>query len=338
MTTPKRVLVTGGAGYVGAVLVPELLKKGYRVRVLDLYIYGEHVFDALAGNQNLEQIKADIRDQRKVAEALRGCDMGIHLACISNDPSCDLDPKLTKSINYDAFVPLVQMCKDAKIERFIFASSSSVYGLSDSPNVTESHERVPVSEYNKYKAKCEDFLATVDYKQLPWVVIRPATICGYSPRQRLDLTVNILTNHAVNKGQITVFGGNQYRPNLHIEDVTKLYLHLLEAPLSQISGETFNAGYENHTVMDIAHIVKGVVEKAYPEKAPLPILVTKTDDIRSYRISCEKISRVLGFKPKHTIEDAARDLCTAFREGKLPESLTSSMYYNINRMKEIGLK
>ena len=338
MATPKRILVTGGAGYVGAVLVPKLLEKGYSVRVLDLYIYGEQVLAPWASNPNLEQVKADIRDQKKVAEALRTCDAVIHLACISNDPSCNLDPQLTKSINYDAFIPFVQMCKDAKIERFIFASSSSVYGLSDSPNVTEEHERVPVSEYNKYKAKCEDFLDTIDSKQLPWVVIRPATICGYSPRQRLDLTVNILTNHAVNKGQITVFGGSQYRPNLHIEDVTDLYLLLLELPFSRIAGETFNAGYQNHTVMEIAHVVKSVVEKIYPKKAPLPIVVTKTDDIRSYRVSCEKIARVLGFAPKYTIEDAARDLCGAFRDGKFQDPLTNSMYYNINRMKEIGLK
>jgi nucleoside-diphosphate-sugar epimerase len=323
---------------VGAVLVPKLLERGYRVRVLDLYIYGDHVLAPWANKPGLEQVKADIRDQRRVAEALRGSDMVIHLACISNDPSCDLDPELTRSVNYDAFIPFVQMCKNVGIERFVFASSSSVYGLSDDPNVTEEHQRVPVSEYNRYKAKCEDFLAAVDRDQLPWVVIRPATICGYSRRQRLDLTVNILTNHAVNKGQITVFGGSQYRPNLHIEDVTDLYIQLLDVPLSCIAGETFNAGYQNYTVMEMAQIVKGVVEKLRPEKAPLPIVTTKTDDVRSYRISCEKIERVLGFRPKHTIEDAVEDLCVAFSEGKVPNPLTCSLYYNVARMKETGLK
>ncbi len=338
MATPKRILVTGGAGYVGAILVPKLLEKGFNVRVLDLYIYGEHVLAPYKANPRLEQVKGDIRNAEVVRQRLRGIDVVIHLACISNDPSCDLDPALTKSINYDAFIPLVKTCKDAGVERFIFASSSSVYGLSDAPDVKEDHPRVPVSDYNRYKAKCEDLLAQEDTKRFPWVVIRPATICGYSPRLRLDLTVNILTNHAFNKGEITVFGGSQYRPNLHIQDVTDLYVRLVDEPLSRIAGKTYNAGYQNHTVREIAEMVKRVVETQYPIKAPLPIVATKSDDVRSYRISCEKIERELGFKPKHTIEDAARELCVAFSDGRVPDPLTSSRYYNITTMKGIGLK
>lgn len=338
MPESKRILVTGGAGYVGAVLVPKLLSRGHHVRVLDLYIFGENVFGDSKPNSNLEQIRGDLRDARLVRTSLEGCDTVIHLGCISNDPSCDLDPQLARSINYDAFLPLVRSCRESGVERFIFASSSSVYGVSDQPNVTEEHPRVPVSDYNRYKAMCEDALLQEDRGHLNWVVIRPATVCGYSPRLRLDLTVNILTNHALNKGVITVFGGEQYRPNIHIEDLTDLYVQLVEEPIPRISGRIFNAGYQNRTVMQIAEMVKQVVEGMYPEKGLLQIVTTKTDDIRSYRISSEKIAREIGFSSKRTIEDAVRDLSVAFAEGRVPNALTDSRYYNIRTMKEIGLK
>lgn len=338
MPTAHRILVTGGAGYVGAVLVPKLLDKGHYVRVLDLYIYGDEIFNVDKSCQRLEQVKGDIRDVEILRASLRSCNTVIHLACISNDPSCDLDPSLAKSINYDAFLPLVRLCKESGINRFIFASSSSVYGISDEPIVTEGHPRVPVTDYNRYKALCEDILLKEQSPTFATVIIRPATVCGYSPRLRLDLTVNILTNHAFNKGGITVFGGAQYRPNIHIQDVADLYVQLVEEPVERITGRTFNAGYQNRTVMEIAQIVKQVVETNYPGKRPLEILTTGTDDIRSYRISSGKIERELGFFPKRTIEDAALDLCKAFAEGKVRSPLTESRYYNIRTMKEIGLK
>jgi nucleoside-diphosphate-sugar epimerase len=327
------ILVTGGAGYVGCVLVPKLLKKGYDVRVLDLYLYGVNVLEP---HPKLEQVRGDIRNAELLRKCVQGCDTVIHLACISNDPSCELDPQLTKSVNYDAFVSLVEICKEEKIRRFIQASSSSVYGVSDSPNVTEDHERVPVSEYNRYKALCEDYL-NANGKGLSYVIIRPATVCGYSPRLRLDLTVNILTNLAFNKRQITVFGGSQYRPNLHIEDMTDLYIRLIEEPDERIAGKTFNAGYQNQTVAEIANIVKKMIEEKFPEKGPIEIITTKSDDIRSYRISTEKIAKELQFVPKYTIEDAVIGLCEAFQAGKIPDSLTDTRYYNVKTMKEIGL-
>ncbi|MFH0982341.1 MAG: NAD(P)-dependent oxidoreductase [Planctomycetota bacterium] len=338
MSDIVRVLVTGGAGYVGAVLVPELLRKGYAVRVVDLYIYGEHTLDAVKENPRLEQVKGDIRDRRVVADALEGCDAVIHLACISNDPSVELDPELSKTINYEAFGPLVSMSKEAGARRFIFASSGSVYGVSDDPNVTEEHPLVPVSLYNKYKAMCEPVLREAQSPGFTTVIVRPATICGYSPRQRFDLTVNILTNHAVNSDKITVFGGSQMRPNLHMQDMVDLYLLLLELPDAKIAGEIFNAAYQNYSVAETAKIVKSVVEAEMPGKKDIPIVTTPSDDIRSYHISSEKIRRVLGFEPKRRIEDGAHDLVAAFRAGRLPNPLSDIRYYNIKMMKSIRLK
>lgn len=328
----KHVLVTGGAGYVGSNLVPKLLDNGYAVTVLDLYIYGENIFAAYKNNPQLREIKGDIRDTAVVKKALSGCDAVIHLACISNDPSFDLNPELGKSINYDCFRPLVQASKAAGVKRFIYASSSSVYGVKDEPNVTEDLPLDPLTDYSKFKAMCEDVLAEERSPEMVSVTIRPATVCGYAPRLRLDLSVNILTNFAINKGFITVFGGDQLRPNIHIEDMTDAYLLLLEAPDETVNGKVFNAGYENHSIMDIANMVKGVVGR------DVEIKVEPTNDNRSYHVSSEKIKKELGFTPKRTIEDAVRDLKDAFDAGKIPASFEDDSYFNIKRMKVVGLK
>jgi nucleoside-diphosphate-sugar epimerase len=334
----ERVLVPGGAGYVGAVLVPHLLAQGYQVRVLDLYIYGEHVLDAVKSHPGLEQTKGDLRDLDVVRRSVRDCDAVIHLACISNDPSVELDPALSHSVNFECFEPFVTAAQEAGVRRFVFASSGSVYGVSDSPQVTEEHPLVPVSLYNKYKAMCEPVLLQRQTAEFVPVVVRPATICGYSPRQRLDLTVNILTNHAVNAGKITVFGGQQMRPNLHIQDMVDLYTLLLEVPDKLIAGQIFNAGYQNTTVAETATVVREVVRQELPEMGNLEIVTTPSDDIRSYRINSDKIQRVLGFVPQHTIEDGARDLIKAFRAGRLPNSLTDVRYFNVKMMKHIQLR
>ncbi|MEN6496068.1 MAG: NAD(P)-dependent oxidoreductase [Thermoguttaceae bacterium] len=333
-----RVLVTGGAGYVGAVLVPQMLQSGYQVRVLDLFLYGENVLDSVKGHPNLELIKGDIRDQGLVQSAVRGCDAVIHLACISNDPSVELDPALSHTVNYEAFGPLVQISKREGVRRFVFASSGSVYGVSDSPDVTEEHPLVPISLYNKYKAMCEPILLAEQSTSFVPVIIRPATICGHSPRQRLDLTVNILTNHAVNADKITVFGGTQMRPNLHIQDMVDLYLMLLEVPDVKIAGQIFNASHQNHTVAETATVVREVVRQEMPEKGEIPIVTTPSDDPRSYHICADKIRRQLGFVPKRTIEDGSRDLIRAFRAGRLPNPMTDVRYYNVRLMKETRLQ
>jgi nucleoside-diphosphate-sugar epimerase len=326
-----RVLVTGGAGYVGAVLVPKLLARGHQVRVLDWYIYG----DVLQPHPNLEQVKGDMRDSDTLAQVLRDCDAVIHLACISNDPSAELNPELTRSVNMDAFAPLVKASKQAGVRRFIYASTSSVYGLSDQPDVTEDHPLVPLTDYNRYKGLCEPILLDEQTDSFVPVIIRPATVCGYSPRLRLDLSVNILTNLAVNKGEITVFGGSQMRPNIHIQDITDLYCQLLEEPDARIAGQTFNAGYQNRTIADIAQIVKGIVSKRVPGREDMRIITTPSDDIRSYHISAEKIRRHLGFVPRYTIEDAVNELVDAFLAGKIPNSLTDDVYYNIRTMRRL---
>ena len=333
----QTVLVTGGAGYVGSVLVPRLLSKGYAVKVLDLYLFDEDPLSSVKDNPHLTEIKGDIRDQALLKKELRGCDAVIHLACISNDPSFELNPALSRVINYDAFEPLVRISKESGVKRFIYASTSSVYGISTAENVAEDHPLVPVSDYNKYKGLCEPVLLKYQSDDFVPVIIRPATICGYSPRQRLDLTVNILTNHAVNTDKMTVFGGLQMRPNLHIEDMVDLYLLLLSLPNKRIAGKTYNAGYQNRTIADMAALVRGVVQQEMPEKKNLQIVTTPSDDKRSYHISSEKIKRELNFIPKRTIEDAVRDLVRAFRANKIPNSMSDDRYYNIKTMKGLRL-
>jgi nucleoside-diphosphate-sugar epimerase len=327
----KRIMVTGGAGYVGSNLVPKLLDAGYEVSVLDLYIYGD-VFAGQNGNSKLRQTKGDLRNPADVQKALVGCDAIIHLACISNDPSFDLNPDLGKSINFDCFRPLVKAAKDGGVKRFIYASSSSVYGIKDQGDVTEDLPLMPLTDYSKYKAMCEEVLEEERESGFVAVTLRPATVCGYAPRLRLDLTVNILTNHAINNGRITVFGGEQLRPNIHVDDMTDLYLLLLERPDEAVSGKTWNAGYHNLKVRAIADMVRDEVGEK------VDIVVTPTDDHRSYHVSSEKIRRDLGFIAGRTVKDAIVDLKNAFVAGKVPNSMTDDRYYNIKRMQTLKLR
>ena len=331
----SRVVVVGGAGYKGCVLVPKLLERGDDVVVYDLMLYGS---DGLPEHERLEVIDGDIRDLPAYREAVDGADAVINLACISNDPSFELDPGLSREINYECFEPMVKATVEAGVPRYVYASTSSVYGVSDAPEVTEEHPLVPVSDYNKYKGMSEPHLLKYTSDDFTTVIIRPATVCGYSPRQRLDLTVNILTNLAVNTGKITVFGGDQKRPNIHIGDITDLYVDLLDRPKEQISGETFNAGYENFTVRELADQVKRVVEQEFPDRAPIEIATTPSDDPRSYHVSSQKIADKLGWTPKRSIEDAVRDLCHAFRDGLLPNSLDDDRYFNVRTVKALSLR
>jgi nucleoside-diphosphate-sugar epimerase len=333
MATPQStVFVTGGAGYVGSVLVPKLLAAGHRVKVLDLYMYGDHVLDSVRDNPRLEQIKGDLRDQALLKKSLAGCDAVIHLACVSNDPSFELNPELGKSINYDAFTPLVEIARDSGVRRFIYASTSSVYGIKEEENVSEDLPLEPLTDYSKYKALCEEILQRYQSPDFTTVTIRSATVCGNSPRLRLDLTVNILTNHAINRGTITVFGGEQKRPNIHIEDITDLYVELLTRPAQQIAGKIWNCGYENHRVSEIAEMVRKVVG---PER--VKVVTSPTDDHRSYHISSEKIRRELGYVAKRTLEGAIRDLTSAFQAGKIPNPMDDIRYYNVKMMQALKL-
>ena len=313
---------------MGAVLVPHLLENGYGVTVLDLLIYGENV---LPKHPNLNVVKGDIRDQVLLKKLIPGHKAVIHLACISNDPSFELNPDLGKSINLDAFRPLLEISQNGDVNRFIYASSSSVYGIKEEPNVHEEMELEPLTDYSQFKADCEQILAEYQSEDFTTVTIRPATVCGYSPRQRLDVVVNILTNLAYHKREISVFGGDQLRPNIHIADMVEAYMVLLNADNEKIAGKIYNAGYENQPVSKIAETVKNVVGE------DVKLITTPSDDNRSYHISSQKIKDELGFETTHTIHDAVEDLCAAFDKGLLPNSLDNEMYFNIKRMQNLEL-
>lgn len=328
----KHVLVTGGAGYVGSVLVPKMIRDGYKVTVFDLYLYGKNVLNEVQGNPNLKEVVGDIRDEAALDKALAGVDAVIHLACISNDPSFELNPDLGKSINFDAFEKLVLLSKKHKVKRFIYASSSSVYGIKEEESVTEDLSLEPLTDYSKYKAMCEEVLLKHAADDFTCFTVRPATVCGYSPRLRLDLTVNILTNHAITNGVIKVFGGKQTRPNIHIQDMADFYLQALQWSHDKIHKKIYNAGYHNYSLDEIADLVKDVVgSKVAIEHVP-------TDDNRSYRVSSERLKRDLGFSARHSVADAVKDLKAAFEKGLIPNSMQDPTYFNIKMMQKNVLK
>lgn len=328
-----KILVTGGAGYCGSRLVPQLLDHGYKVTIYDILYFGDAFLPK--SNPNLRVIEGDIRDTAKLAAVVDGHDAFVSLACISNDASFELDEALSTSVNLHAFEPMVLAAKRAGVRRFVYASSSSVYGVSDAPEVTEDHPLVPLTLYNKYKGMCEPLLTRHTDPRFVGVTFRPATVCGYAPRQRLDLAVNILTNHAVNNNKITVFGGSQLRPNLHVQDYVDVVELLLTAPDDKIADMIFNVGTQNLSLMEIAHLVKRVVEEEFPGRGELAIVTTPTDDIRSYHINSDKIKRMLGFVPQYTVENAVRDLCHAFRDNRIPNSMEDDYYFNVRRLKRL---
>jgi nucleoside-diphosphate-sugar epimerase len=324
----KKIFISGGAGYVGSVLVPYLISKGHIITVLDLMLYGE----TLKKDKNLNVVKGDIRNVGLLKKTIPGNDIVIHLACISNDPSFELNPTLGKQINLDAFTPLVQISKNLGIKKFIYASSSSVYGVKKEKNVDEEMSLEPLTDYSKFKADCEKILFEYNSKDFSAVVLRPATVCGYSPRQRLDLVVNILTNLAYHNREITIFGGDQLRPNIHIQDMVRAYELFINEDNEKINGKIFNIGFENLSVNQLAYEVQKVIG------TDVQIKKLPTNDNRSYHISSKKIQDELGFVANFSILNAIEDLKYVFEKKLLADCLTNENYFNIKKMQSINLK
>jgi nucleoside-diphosphate-sugar epimerase len=324
----KKIFITGGAGYVGSVLTPYLIDKGHTITVFDLMLYG----DTLKRDKNLNIIKGDIRNTELLKEAIKGNEIVIHLACISNDPSFELNPTLGKEINLDAFTPLVEISKNLSVKKFIYASSSSVYGVKIEKNVNENMSLEPLTDYSKFKVDCEKILFKYKSKDFVTVTLRPATVCGYSPRQRLDLVVNILTNLAYHNREITIFGGDQLRPNIHIQDMVRAYELFINMENEKINGKIFNIGFENLTVNQLASEVQKVIG------SDVKIKKLPTNDNRSYHISSKKIQDELGFVTNFSILNAVEDLKHAFEKKLLSDCLINENYFNIKKMQSIKLK
>ena len=322
----QKILVTGGAGYVGSALVPSLLKRGYEVVVYDLYLYGD-VFNNLK-NPRLKEIKGDIRDAERLIHAGRGADQLIHLACISNDPSFDLNPALGKSINYDAFFNVLQTTERNRIKRLIYASSASVYGVREG-EMRETVEPRPITDYARYKYECEKLL---HHSPINHVIIRPATICGYAPRRRLDVVVNILTINALVNKKIQIFGGSQKRPNLNIKDMVGAYQLVLAAPDSLVSGEIFNIGHSNLPVLEIARMVKKVLADK-----KIKLEQVDTQDIRSYHLNTKRMIDILKFRPRYSVAEAIMSLKRAHNKNLFTDALNNPLYHNIKMMRQIKL-
>jgi nucleoside-diphosphate-sugar epimerase len=329
----KKIFVTGGAGYVGSMFTPYLLAKGHQVKVFDTLYFGQ---EFLPKHKNLKIVKGDIRNSIEIERESQGYDIFVHLACISNDASYVLDEKLSKTINYDSFEPMVVSAKKSGVKRFIYASTSSVYGVSNEKDVKEDHPLVPLTLYNKFKGLCEPLLFKHTNSSFEGVVFRPATVCGYAPRLRLDLSVNILSNYAYFKNKITVFGGKQLRPNLNIKDYCDVVDLFINAERSKIENKIFNVGYENMTILDLAELVKNIFDKRYNKS--IPIVRTESNDNRSYHINSDKIKSELGFKPSYSISDAINSLFDAFDNNLVPNSFDDDIYFNVKRMQNLNVK
>ena len=310
-----KILVTGGCGYKGHVLIPKLLHRGHTVIAFDTQWFGCF----LKPHPQLTIVKGDVRDIKAVP--LNGVDCIIHLSSIANDPCGDLNPKLTWEISALATMQLADFAKRGGIKQFIYASSGSVYGIKDEERVTEELSLHPISEYNKTKMVAERILLSYE-QDMAIQIIRPATVCGYSPRMRLDVSVNMLAMQALNKGKITVFGGDQTRPNIHIDDITDVYLHMLDHP--ELTG-IYNAGFENISILDIAKLVTDYV--------PADIEVTTSNDPRSYRVNSDKLLAT-GFQPKKTIAHAIAEIIEKFKTGILKDD---ESYYNLKWMQKTVL-
>jgi len=324
------ILVTGGCGYIGCRLVPALLADGHSVRVLDCQYFGDHVPRPTQFSERLRVDRTDIRQTAEVGRALEGVDAVVHLAAMSNDPSAELDPEFTRAINLDATMSLIQAAKGQGVPRFINASTATVYGVREEADVDEAFEHNPVSLYGKYKSETDKYLSAESSPAFVGVNLRAATVCGWSPRPRLDLTVNILAAQARAQGVVRVHGGQQKRPNVVIDDLVRAYQLLLCAPASAVSGESFNVAASSLSILEIAHRVISAVGRKDCELVIEPII-----DRRSYHVSARKIADRLGFSCRLDIEEGARQIADAIEDGRLADP-SSQEHVNIKHLTKIG--
>ncbi len=332
----KKLMIIGGSGYVGSSLINKLIKnKKYEILNYDLDIFGSNHLP----KNKISHIKGDVRDIQKIEKILKNFQPNeiLHLACISNDPSYLLNKSLSKNVNYTAFKRLIKLLEKSDIEKFLYASTCSVYGVSKKKNITENHPQKPLTEYNKYKGECEKILKDRANNNYSACIIRPSTVCGVSPKMRLDLTVNILTNFAFHKGYVKIFGGEQKRPNLHIEDMTDLYCYLINKKnYLDCNNESFNAGGENLKISSIGRKVKKIVEEFKNEK--IDLIFEKSSDKRSYHVNADKIKKYFNFKPKRNVSDAIKDLCIFFNNYKRRDTFSNKNFFNVKKLMSIKFK
>lgn len=329
--TRRLVLVTGGCGYIGTILVGRLLSCGYRVRVLDSMVFGNNLPPQCLSSPRLTVIQGDIRDVTTLSKAVTGVDAVVHLAAVANDPSADIDPAVTRSINYDAVLTLIDLAEAMGIRRLVNASSATVYGLRSEPQVTEDLPHNPISLYGHYKSTTDKIISARASESFETVNLRSATVCGWSPRMRLDLTVNLLTAAALTQGRITVHGGGQVRPNITVRDLARAYQTVLEAPAEIVNGKAYNICALNEPVSVIAERVRRVLNR------DIEIRVEPLIDARSYRLCADLAEREIGFRPAETIDAAIQEVATAYRNGLIPD-VDSPVYRNVAQMQAVGVQ
>ena len=331
MINSKNILITGGSGYVGTRLTYRLLNnKKIKIVNYDISLFGD---DHLPSATNYSYVKEDLRNTEQLEKTIinHQIDTVIHLACISNDPTFELKSDISKQINFDCFEDLVSISKKNYVKKFIYASTCSVYGITDNPNVTEDHPLLPMTDYNKYKADCEPILIKYLDDKFQGLTIRPATVCGFSEKMRFDLTVNILTNFAYNRGFIKVLGGQQTRPNIHLEDMCDLYEYLTKVSFDKINKKIYNAGVENLKIIEIANIIKDIFQKKLNKN--IEIRIEPSNDKRSYNINSDKIKKELGFEFKRNVSNAVNDLIDNFTNGNLKNTFDDK-WLNIEVLKK----
>lgn len=325
----ENVLVTGGAGYIGSLLCEQLLAKGYKVRALDSLIFGDRGVKHLAQNENFELLEGKLESAETLKNAVQNMNAVVHLAGFANDPTCDLNPELTKLINYEATVKLVQLSKEVGVRKFLYGSSAAIYGASETIASTEDSPLAPVSLYAKYRVKCEEEIFAQDSQDFDTCCMRKSTVFGYSPRLRLDLVVNAMTAHAVNKGELMLIGGSQWRPNLHVADAAGVYVAALEAPADRMKKQAFNVGANstNHKVSEIAEMVAESIPNTKIDRKP-------PRDAISYNLSFDKLNNVLKFNAYKRVKEGISEIADAFKKGLIPD-YQNSVYYNLAHTKKL---